>query len=78
MALVVIWKGWSWPLWKAALLMAPLAAIDVMFLGANIFKVFEGGWVTLTVAGALLLVMLTWRRGVKIVADGDGILLHSP
>jgi KUP system potassium uptake protein len=69
MALVVIWKGWGWPLWRAALLMVPLATIDLMFLVANFFKVFEGGWVTLTVAGGLLLVMLTWKRGVKIVSE---------
>jgi KUP system potassium uptake protein len=69
MAFFVIWKGWGWSVWSTAALMVPLAAIDIMFLGANLLKVVEGGWVTLTVAGVLLLIMLTWRRGTRLVAE---------
>ena len=68
MAFLVIWKGWGWSVWRAAALMAPLAAIDSLFLGANLLKVAEGGWVTLMVAGVLLLIMLTWQRGTKLVS----------
>ena len=69
MAFFVIWKGWGWSVWSAAALMVPLASIDIMFLGANLLKVVEGGWVTLAVAGVLLLIMLTWRRGTRLVAE---------
>jgi KUP system potassium uptake protein len=73
MAFVVIWKGWGWPAWAAAALMAPLAAIDTLFLGANLLKVVEGGWVTLMVAGVLLLIMLTWHRGISLVSAASRI-----
>ena len=73
MAFLVIWKGWGWPAWAAAALMAPLAAIDTVFLGANLLKVIEGGWVTLTVAGVLLLIMLTWHRGTRLVSAASRI-----
>ena len=69
MAFFVIWKGWGWSVWWAATMMIPLAAIDILFLGANLLKVAEGGWVTLMVAGVLLLVMLTWRRGTNLVSQ---------
>ncbi|MCC7348084.1 MAG: potassium transporter Kup [Variibacter sp.] len=69
MAFVVVWKCWRWPLWAALALILPLLAIDVGFLSANLLKVFEGGWLPLAVGGALLVVMLTWRRGSKVLAD---------
>ena len=32
LAFIVIWKIWHWPLWKAALLMAPFVVVDVDLL----------------------------------------------
>ena len=69
MAFVVIWKRWSWPLWAAAAVMAPLAFVDVVFLASNLIKVVEGGWITLLVGGSMLVIMLTWRRGTEIVME---------
>lgn len=67
MAIFVIWKYWQWPLWAALLIMLPLLALDLIFLGANALKVHEGGWVPLAIGAALVLVMWTWRRGTSIV-----------
>jgi KUP system potassium uptake protein len=68
MALVVVWKYWKWPLWAAALLMVPFLLIDLTFLSANLLKVFQGGWVPLMIAAMVMAVMLTWRRGARILA----------
>jgi KUP system potassium uptake protein len=68
MAFFVIWRYWKWPLWKAAGLMLPLAAIEQVFLTANLLKVFEGGWFPLTAAAVIMLVILTWVRGSKALA----------
>ena len=68
MALVVIWKVWKWPLWAAAALMLPFLFIDTTFLTANMLKVFHGGWVPLLIAGFVIVIMLTWRRGARILA----------
>ncbi len=67
MAIFVIWKYWKWPLWAALAMMLPLLAIDVIFLGANSLKVFEGGYVPLALGALIILVMWTWRRGSRIL-----------
>ena len=69
LALIVIWKFWKWPLWAAAALMVPFLLIDLTFLGANMLKVFHGGWVPLLIGAMVMAVMLTWRRGARILAD---------
>jgi KUP system potassium uptake protein len=38
-------------------------AIDIMFLSANMFKFFEGGWLPVVVALFTLLIMIAWIRG---------------
>jgi KUP system potassium uptake protein len=68
LAFLVIWKNCNWPIWGAAALMAPFLVIDLIFLGANLLKVFEGGWVPLLIGGMVMVVMLTWRKGARILA----------
>jgi KUP system potassium uptake protein len=68
MAFFVIWKLWKWPLWKALGMMLPLAAIEQVFFSANMLKIVEGGWLPLVLAATVGLVMLTWRRGSRILA----------
>ena len=67
MAIIVIFKGWRWPLWAAIGLMAPFLLIDATFLGANLLKVAEGGWMPLVLGGLVMTVMYTWRRGSKLL-----------
>jgi len=69
LALIVIWKFWKWPLWAAAALMVPFLLIDLTFLGANMLKVFQGGWVPLLIGAMVMAVMITWRKGARILAD---------
>jgi KUP system potassium uptake protein len=69
MALIVIWRVWSWPLWAALALMVPFLLIDLTFLGANMLKVFHGGWVPLLIGAMVIAIMVTWRRGARILAD---------
>jgi KUP system potassium uptake protein len=69
MAFVVIWKVWNWSAVAAALLIAPFLMIDLTFLGANLLKVFEGGWVPLALGGLVMTVMLSWRRGYHLLFE---------
>ncbi len=68
MAFIVIWKYWQWPVWGAAALMAPFLFIDLIFLGANLLKVFQGGWVPLMIGAMMMTLMLTWVKGARILA----------
>jgi KUP system potassium uptake protein len=69
MAIFVMWKHWRWPLWASLLVMLPLLALDVIFLGANSLKIHEGGWVPLALGAALIVVMWTWRTGARIISE---------
>jgi KUP system potassium uptake protein len=69
LAFVVIWKFWNWSLLLTACLVAPLLVLDATFFTANLLKVVEGAWVPLTVAIAISIVMLTWRRGTRLLAE---------
>ena len=69
MAFVVIWKVWRWSLLAAAAVMAPLLLIDLSFLGANLLKIVDGGWVPLALGGLIMVVMYTWRRGSRLLFE---------
>jgi KUP system potassium uptake protein len=69
LAIIVVWKDWKWPLWAAAALIVPFLLIDSTFLAANLLKVFQGGWVPLLIGGFVIILMLTWRKGARILAE---------
>ena len=69
MAFVLIRKAWHWSLPAAAALMVPFLLIDVTFLGANLLKVYDGGWVPLVLAAVIMVVMYTWRRGSRLLFE---------
>ncbi len=54
---------WNWPKWRAMTLAGFFLFIDIAFLGANVLKVLDGGWVPLVVAMGLFTLMTTWKRG---------------
>ena len=68
LAAIVVRRGWRWPLWRTALLVGPLLAVDLAFFSANSLKLMSGGWVPLVIAGSAVLIMAAWLRGSGIVA----------
>jgi KUP system potassium uptake protein len=52
----------------AAALVAPFLMLDLTFLGANLLKVMEGGWMPLMLGTAMVTIMYTWRRGTAVLA----------
>jgi len=66
---IVIWKLWRWPVWKAAGLMVPLVIVDATFFSANLLKLLEGAWVPLLFGIFMVMLILTWRRGTRILAN---------
>ena len=69
LAFIVIWKVWRWSAVAAAALIGPFLLIDLTFLSANLLKVFEGGWMPLALGACVMLIMYTWRRGSRILAE---------
>jgi KUP system potassium uptake protein len=60
------WR-WSWQL--AASLALFFVMIDLVFFGANIIKVAQGGWFPLLLAAVIFTVMMTWKKGRKILSE---------
>ncbi len=67
LAFFVVWKLWRWPLWASLALVCAFLSIDIGFFVANLYKVLDGGWVPLTLAGTMFIVMWTWSRGSAIL-----------
>ena len=59
--------GWSWPLVLA--LTGLFLVIDLAFFGANIIKIPAGGWFPLAVGAGIFLIMTTWKKGRRILAE---------
>jgi KUP system potassium uptake protein len=43
--------------------------VDALFLGPNILKIPQGGWFPLLVGGFVMLLMITWRKGRRFLAE---------
>jgi KUP system potassium uptake protein len=69
MGFVVIWRVWKWSPFAAAALIVPFLLLDLTFFAANLLKVFEGGWVPLLIAGLIIILMYTWRRGSRLLFE---------
>ncbi len=54
---------WDWALWKMALVLLPLLALDALFLAANTEKIPHGGWLPLAFGALLFFIFSTWNRG---------------
>jgi KUP system potassium uptake protein len=57
-----------WSKAKAYLIGIPLLFIDAVFLGANLFKIPQGGWFPLVVGVVVFTLLTTWKTGRGIVA----------
>jgi KUP system potassium uptake protein len=65
LAFIVLWKVKKKNVVLVALFIAPFLAVEFVFLLANMFKVFDGGYYPLLFAGFLVLSMSIWVKGSK-------------
>jgi KUP system potassium uptake protein len=59
---------WRWSAPAAFLMVTPFLVIDSTFLAANLLKLFEGAWVPLVLAAAILLIVWVWTQGSRHLA----------
>ncbi|KQS03285.1 potassium transport protein Kup [Sphingomonas sp. Leaf357] len=67
LAYIVVRHRWNWGRPLALAVILPFLTLDLVFFGANILRVVEGGWVPLVIAAAIGLLIYTWVRGRGIV-----------
>ncbi len=66
---IVMIRIWKWPLWSALALTALFGLIELGFLITNAMKVRDGGWASLVVAFLVIVVMVTWVRGSRLLFE---------
>jgi len=66
---VVMRHRWKWALGLAIPLTLLFATIDMGFFLANVAKIHDGGWVSISVAAFMGLIMWTWLRGSRYLSD---------
>lgn len=71
LAMIVIHRHWNWSRMAAVLLMMPFLLMDLVFFGANLIKIPDGGFVPVGIAVGFLVLMLTWRRGANLLIARD-------
>ncbi|MGI4814765.1 MAG: potassium transporter Kup [Janthinobacterium lividum] len=87
---VVMLRLWNWNKWLVAAIISVFVVVDFAFLGANLIKIADGGWLPLGIGALLFFLLMTWFKGRGIVkartaADGiplepflQGLLAHPP
>jgi KUP system potassium uptake protein len=60
---VLLFHFWKWRPWFSLPLLAIFFALDAAYLGANLMKVPDGGWVPLVMGVVIFTLLTTWSRG---------------
>ena len=64
---VVLFQLWKWKPIYAVPLLAMFFALDAAYLGANLTKIPDGGWVPLVIGLAIFTLLTTWSRGRSLM-----------
>ncbi|NBP83436.1 potassium transporter Kup, partial [bacterium] len=67
---LVIRYTWGWGRGPSLAVLLLFLAFDIPFLIANLFKIFDGGYVPMVIGAALIAAMLIWSRGRTAVMEG--------
>ena len=66
---VVLFSLWNWPKWKAIPILVIFGTVDVLYFGANLIKVPDGGWFPLLIGAVAFTLLTTWAKGRKLMID---------
>ena len=69
LAFVLFSKAWKWPMAVVIAVVAPILFVELMFLGANLIKLVDGGYVPAMIAATMCLLIWTWVRGSMHVKE---------
>jgi KUP system potassium uptake protein len=64
---VVLFQLWKWKKWLAVPVLAMFFALDAAYLGANLTKIPDGGWVPLLMGVTIFTLLTTWSKGRQLM-----------
>jgi KUP system potassium uptake protein len=68
MMTVFMMRKWQWHPALVFLVTAPIFILDITFFASNSLKLPNGGWVGLSVAIVMFIIMITWQRGRLLIS----------
>jgi KUP system potassium uptake protein len=66
---VIAVERWKWPPAMALAITFVFLTIDLTFFGANLLKLFQGGWLPILIGACIFTLMTTWKTGRRLVAE---------
>jgi KUP system potassium uptake protein len=69
LAFVVLRYCWKWPLAPVVAVIGPFLVLEFSFVSANSVKILSGGWVPIMIGAFIVVTMVTWRIGTRILAE---------
>jgi len=69
LAFVVLRFMWKRSLLLTCALIVPFLFMDLTFFGSNLLKIPQGAWAPLVIGGLIVLLMSTWHRGTRLLAE---------
>ena len=69
LAIIFFWKARTFPRWFAMPALLLILAIELTFGAANALKIIHGGYMPVLMGATIILLMITWMRGRKLLAQ---------
>jgi KUP system potassium uptake protein len=69
LAFIVAREHWKWGFKRSLFIFIGFFILDLAFFGANILKIGEGGWISIALGLGAYLIMSTWKKGRRILAE---------
>jgi KUP system potassium uptake protein len=69
LSFIVIKEQWKWNKYRSMAFLSIFLTIDFVFISSNSLKIPSGGWLPLVIAAVLFLILTTWIKGRKLLAD---------
>jgi KUP system potassium uptake protein len=69
MTFFVVRYGWKYPWSLSFAATGFFFVVDFIYFGANVVKVFDGGWFPLAIGGVMFMLMMTWKQGRRQMTE---------
>ena len=69
LAIIFFWKARTFPRWFAMPALVLILTIELTFGAANAFKIIHGGYMPVLMGATIILLMITWMRGRRLLAS---------